>query len=52
VYGPEIQLSQMKSEDIPTYIDVSSLPEGQSIVQPVFELPETIHVKAYYYHPI
>jgi len=48
VNGPKLQLSQMSPEDIPAYIETSSLPEGQSIVQPTFELPESMSVTIHY----
>ena len=48
VHGPKIQLYQMKPENIPATIAISELPDGQSVVQPVFELPEAMSVKIYY----
>lgn len=48
VHGPELVLSNMKPTDIPAFIETEQLPEGQSIVEPTFKLPETISVKRYY----
>ncbi len=48
VHGPKIQLLQMKPEGIAAYIDISSLPEGRSVVKPTFELLESVVVKTYY----
>ncbi len=48
IYGPEVELSQMTSEDIPAYIETTDLPIGQSPIQPVFNLPEALAVKGYY----
>ena len=48
VYGPELQLANLKPVDIPVFIETKPLPEGQSVVQPLFKLPESISVKRYY----
>jgi YbbR domain-containing protein len=48
VHGPELELSDMIPTDIPAFIETRQLPEGQSIVQPTFKLPESISVKRYY----
>ncbi len=48
VHGPKLKLLRMKPEDIPATIDISDLPDGQSAVQPVFELPGSMSVKIYY----
>ena len=48
VYGPELQLANLKPVDIPVFIETKPLPEGQSVVQPLFRLPESISVKRYY----
>ncbi|MDY0095741.1 MAG: CdaR family protein [Candidatus Vecturithrix sp.] len=48
VYGPKLTLLQMKSADIPAIIETIDLPEGQSIVQVHFDLPDAMKVKIYY----
>ncbi len=48
VHGPKLQILQMKPADIPASVETTSLPEGQSIVQPTFTLPELMAVKTYY----
>ena len=48
VQGPKLQLLHMNPKDIPALIDTDSLPEGQSIVQVHFDLPESMNVKIYY----
>jgi YbbR domain-containing protein len=48
VHGPELELSNMAPADIPAFIETEQLPEGQSVVQPTFKLPESISVKRYY----
>ena len=48
VDGPELQLANLKPVDIPVFIETKPLPEGQSVVQPLFRLPESISVKRYY----
>ncbi len=48
VRGPELELTTMTPTDIPAFIETKELPEGQSTVQPIFKLPESISVKRYY----
>lgn len=48
VYGPKLQLLNMKPTDIPAIIETTSLPEGQSVVHVRFDLPESMKVKIYY----
>ncbi len=48
VYGPKLTLLQMKSADIPAIIETIDLPEGQSVVQVHFDLPDAMKVKIYY----
>lgn len=48
VAGPELQLSSMRPGDLSAFIETRQLPEGQTVVQPVFKLPESISVKRYY----
>jgi len=48
LHGPELTLSQMTPSDIKAFIETSGLPEGQSTVEPVFQLPENVTVKRYF----
>jgi hypothetical protein len=48
VQGPKLKISQMSPEDLPAFINTESLPEGQSVVQVHFKLPELMDVKVYY----
>jgi YbbR domain-containing protein len=48
LYGPEVELSQMTPESILAYIETGDLATGQSVVQPIFTLSESITVKGYY----
>jgi len=48
VHGPELELSNMVPADIPAFVEIKQLPEGSSVVQPTFRLPESISVKRYY----
>jgi YbbR domain-containing protein len=48
VHGPELKLSTMIPADIPAFIETAQLPEGQSVVQPTFKLPESMSIKRYY----
>jgi YbbR domain-containing protein len=48
VHGPKLQLRQMTPTDIPAVVETASLPEGQSVVQVNFRLPERMSVKIYY----
>jgi YbbR domain-containing protein len=48
LYGPEVELSQMTSENIPAYIETTDLSAGQSTVRPIFKLPESLTVKGFY----
>lgn len=48
LYGPEVELSQMASENISAYIETADLSAGQSTVQPIFKLSESLTVKGFY----
>jgi hypothetical protein len=38
----------MTTTDIPAIVETTSLPEGQSVVQVKFKLPDSMSVKIYY----
>jgi YbbR domain-containing protein len=48
VNGPELKISKMLPPDIAAFIETTQLPDGQSVVQPTFKLPESVTVKRYY----